>query len=170
MGEARSRWYVVHTQPHAEDRAVDNLERQGFVTFCPRLAKTVRHARKLTRTRAALFPNYLFVNLDLARDRWRSVNGSRGVVRLLAQGDAPVPVPDGIVEQLQARIDAEGCIDWLPDYVCGQAVRICDGPFADLVGHIEHLDGAGRVRVLLDLMGRAVSVRARSDMLSPADD
>jgi transcription elongation factor/antiterminator RfaH len=168
MGEAASRWYVVHTQPHAEDRAIENLERQGFTIFCPRYSRTIRHARKAAQYRAALFPSYLFIRLDPARDRWRSVNGSRGVVRLLSQGDVPVPVPDDVVEQLLARMDEHSCIDWSPSYVCGQAVRICDGPFADLIGRIEYLDGAGRVRVLLDLMGRTVSVRTRPDMLSPA--
>lgn len=44
--DAALRWYVVHIQPHGEDRAVENLHRQAFTTFCPRIAKSVRHARK----------------------------------------------------------------------------------------------------------------------------
>jgi transcription elongation factor/antiterminator RfaH len=163
------RWYAVQTQPHAEPRAVAHLERQALTAFCPLAVRTVRHARRVTRSRAPLFPGYLFVLLDLARDRWRSVNGTRGVIRLLAQGDTPVPVPEGVVESLRARVDGEGVIDWTPSLACGQSVRICDGPFADLIGRIEHLDGAGRVRVLIELMGRAVSVEARPGMLAPAD-
>jgi transcription elongation factor/antiterminator RfaH len=163
------RWYVVHTQPHAELRVVANLLRQEFRPFCPLLAKTVRHARKVTQTQAPLFPNYLFVSLDVSRDRWRSVNGTFGVVRLLTYGDVPIPVPKGIVESIEARLSAEGVNDWSSSFACGQVVRICDGPFADLVGRIEHLDGARRVRILLDLMGRAVTVITRTDMLAPSD-
>ena len=40
----------------------------------------------------------------------------------------------------------------------GQSVRILSGPFANVVGRLERLDAAGRVRVLLDMMG---SVAAR---------
>lgn len=32
-GSAGKRWYVVHTQPHAENRAIVNLERQGYRIF-----------------------------------------------------------------------------------------------------------------------------------------
>jgi transcription elongation factor/antiterminator RfaH len=163
------RWYVVHTQPHAEMRVIENLLRQQFCPFCPLVAKTVRHARKVTQTQTPLFPNYLFVSLDVSRDRWRSVNGTFGVVRLLTYGDVPIPVPKGVVEAIEARLNAEGSVDWSVSFAYGQAVRICDGPFADLVGHVEHLDGAGRVRILLDLMGRAVTVITRTDVLAPSD-
>ena len=66
-GSIGERWYVVHTQPHAEKRAICHLERQGFFIFCPRMHKTVRHARKTTRVLAPMFPNYLFVRLDVSR-------------------------------------------------------------------------------------------------------
>lgn len=162
------RWYVVHTQPHGEARAIANLERQGFRTFCPRLRNTVRHARKIMHTLTPLFPNYLFVELDITRDPWGSVNGTYGVIRLVAHGDAPQPVPRGIVERLQARTSEDGAMDWTPSFMVGQSVRIADGPFADFVGTLEQMNSAGRVRVLLDMLGRSVSVALRSEALIPA--
>jgi transcription elongation factor/antiterminator RfaH len=165
--DAALRWYVVHIQPHGEDRAVENLNRQAFTTFCPRITKTVRHARKTTKIRAPLFPGYLFIQLDPKRDRWRAINGTRGVVRLLAQGETPIPVPKGIVEALRARMSDDGVVDWASSLKVGQAVRILDGPFANFVGSLEMLDGAGRVRVLLDLMGRSVVVALPGDTVSP---
>ncbi len=62
-------WYEVQTLPCREARAQLQLEGQGFSTFLPRYAKTVRHARKLSTVSAPLFPRYLFVALDLGRDR-----------------------------------------------------------------------------------------------------
>lgn len=167
-GAAGERWYVVHTQPHAEGRAISNLERQGYRVFCPRTRKTVRHARKLTHVLAPLFPNYLFLQMDVTRQHWRSVNGTFGVSRLIMQNDMPQPVRFGVVEAIKARICEDGAINWASSLKIGQPVKICDGPFANFVGTLEHLDAAGRVRVLLDLMGRAVSVSARSEMLIPA--
>lgn len=167
--DANLRWYVIHTQPHAEERAVDNLERQAYTIFCPRIAKTIRHARKVTKAHVPLFPNYLFVRLDPQRDQWRPINGTRGVVKILTQGDVPIAVPKGVVEEVQSRINAAGVVDWTASLALGQKVRISSGPFADLIGQIEYLDGAGRVRVLLSLMGRTVSVQTRTEMLSPTD-
>ena len=88
--------------------AARQLERQGFRTFLPQMLKTVRHARQLRTVRAAVFPGYVFVALDLARDRWRSVNGTINVSRLIMGEDMPLPVPTGIVEALMAYRDASG--------------------------------------------------------------
>ncbi|MEJ0027273.1 MAG: transcriptional activator RfaH [Rhizomicrobium sp.] len=163
-----SRWYVVQVQPHAENRAGFHLERQGYRLFCPRIHRTIRHARKVTRTLVPLFPGYLFLNLDIAHEQWRAVNGTTGVARLIAHGDTPQPVPIGVVEALRAQLDEDGAVARHTAFEIGQAVRIVDGPFADLVGKLEKLDAPGRVRVLLDLLGRSVSVTLRTEVLVSA--
>jgi transcription elongation factor/antiterminator RfaH len=165
---AGERWYVVHTQPNAEGMAVAHLEGQGYQVFCPRYCKAVRHARKTKRVLAPLFPNYLFLRLDVTRDQWRFVNGTRGVVRLIMQGMTPQPVPRGIVEVLQVQLGAADAMSWATMFKIGQAVRIVDGPFVDFVGTLQRLDAAGRVRVLLDLLGRSVSLALHCDALTPA--
>jgi len=166
MTEA-GRWFVVQTQPHQENRAILNLHQQGYRTFCPRIRKTVRHARRAHVVLAPLFPAYFFVPLDPARDRWRSINGTRGVVRIVANGDGPTPVPQGVVEELQDRLNTDGSVDWSSSLELGQPVRIADGPFADLIGTLEHMAPDGRVRVLLGLLGRPVSVSLRQESLIP---
>jgi transcriptional antiterminator RfaH len=165
---AFGRWYVAHTQPRAEDQAIYHLEMQGYRVVCPRYRRTVRHARKAKTVLAPLFPNYLFVHFDISRDQWRSVNGTRGVVRLLTHGGTPQPLPNGIVEGLLARMRDDGTIDWSPTLKIGGAVRIAGGPFAEFLGTLEYFDAAGRVRVLLDLLGRSVSVALRCEALLPA--
>src|SRR5258708_32245573 len=97
-----ARWYAVHTQPNREWRAKNQLENQAYEVFLPRRLKTVRHARKLTNVVAPFFPRYLFIRLDLTQHRWRSVNGTFGVARLVMQGDMPHPVPRGVVETMIA--------------------------------------------------------------------
>jgi transcription elongation factor/antiterminator RfaH len=161
-------WYVVHTQPRAEGQAMYHLETQGYRVFYPRYRRTVRHARQTKSVLAPLFPNYLFVLLNLSRDHWRSVNGTRGVVHLLMQGEAPQPVPNSVVDGLQSQMRSDGTVDWTPTFRIGGAVRISDGPFAEFLGTLEHFDAAGRVRVLLDFLGRSVPVALRCEAIMPA--
>ena len=161
-------WFLAHTQPKSERRAELHLGAQGFRTYLPVIEKTVRHARKLKTVRAPLFPRYLFVILNLERDRWLCVRSTIGVSRLVTTQDGrPVPVPMGIVESLIERSD-ENLTRLDAGLTKGQCVRILSGPFADFVGTLARLDGAGRVQVLLELMGTAVPVSLHRSALAPA--
>ena len=162
------RWYVVQTNVRSEALAEEQLRAQGFRTFAPRIQKTVRHARKLRSVRAPAFPGYLFVQLDLGRERWRSVNGTRGVTRLIMAGALPAPAPRGVVETIISYVDEAGIAHFERDLQPGQAVRIKDGPLADAVGRLVRTDGAGRVQVLLEIMGGEVQTSLDRQALEAA--
>jgi transcription antitermination factor NusG len=162
------RWYVVRTLPYCEAKARMQLEAQGFRTFLPRHTKTVRHARRLMTVSAPFFPRYLFVALDLGRDRWRSVNGTFGVAGLLMAVDRPMAVPVGVVEGLAAQCGADGNLRLGESIAIGQRVRILDGPFTELIGQLARVDGGGRVQVLLRLLGGEVRVAIDRRALMPA--
>jgi len=155
------RWYVVQTRPRDEATAVLHLSRQGFENYLPRFLKRRRHARKVDIVPTPLFPGYLFVALDLSASRWRSIQGTVGVSRLVCRGDSPAPVPEGIVEGIREREDAGGWVVMRPATALreGQSVEISNGPFAELRGIFEGLDSRERVVVLLNLLGREVRTR-----------
>jgi transcription elongation factor/antiterminator RfaH len=165
--EGKERWFLAHTRPRSELRAEFHLDAQGFRTYLPQVRRTIRHARQLRTILAPLFPRYLFLILDLERDRWLSVRSTVGVSSLVTCEGRPIPVPIGVVESLIARSDGNVTVI---DHVIveGQSVRILSGPFADFVGTLERLDDAGRVRVLLEMMGTAVPVALHRSALSPA--
>jgi transcriptional antiterminator RfaH len=156
----RTQWYVVHTHPNAEAKALTNLLRQGFDAYLPRYKKRRRHARRITDVAAALFPRYLFVAMDVAATQWRSIHSTFGVTHLVCSGDHPVPIPAGIVEEIQSREDVTGLVDISP--VCklrpGQKVEILDGALANHYGLFEAITDDRRVAIFLNLLGRPVRV------------
>ena len=166
--EGNERWFLVHTLPHNERRAQLHLGAQGFRTHFPTIQKTIRHARQLRTVRAPLFPRYVFLILDLGRDRWLSVSGTVGVSSLYSCEDRPVPVPEGIVETLIENSDEANLALFASGLATGQSVRILSGPFTNFVGTLERLYAAGRVRVLLEMMGTAVPVALRRSAICPA--
>jgi transcription elongation factor/antiterminator RfaH len=165
---APERWYVARTLPQRELQAAQQLANQGFRAFVPRYWKNRRHARKVETISAPLFPRYIFTVLDITRDRWRSVNGTLGVDRLLMCAGEPQPVPHGVVESLIEATDAEGNIHYEFRLKEGQAVKVTAGPFVDLVGELERLDNNGRVRVLLEIMGAKARVALPQSLVVPA--
>ncbi len=160
MMAGQSRWYVAQTQPNAENKAVAHLGRQGFGTYLPRYLKRRRHARRVEIVSAPLFPRYLFVEIDTAIQRWRSIYSTLGISQLVGHGDVPTPVSDHVVSVLKSREDAEGFIklDNRLALRVGDKIQVLDGVFADCLGLYEGMRDCDRVAILLDLLGRKVRV------------
>lgn len=165
---AGASWYVVFTHPNGEEAAARHLGRQGFLTYLPRRWSVRRHARRQERVKRPLFPRYLFVSLDVTRQRWRSVHSTIGVTRLVCRGDMPAPVPEGVVERLMEAQDDNGCIRLFASLKPGDRVRILGGVFADLIGLYEEMTDANRVTLLLNLLGRQVRAVVAPDILEAA--
>jgi transcription elongation factor/antiterminator RfaH len=158
LGIAQPRWYVVYCRLHSEKRAALNLARQGFRAFLPLCTKTIRHARQFRTVEAPFFDRYLFVELQLDRDRWRSVNGTFGVSHLVMEGEKPKPVRPGIVEEMQSAADGRGAIAAAAKLSPGQPVRFASGPFAGMIAELVTMNDDQRVAVLLDMLGTQTSV------------
>ena len=153
------RWYVVQTHAHAENKAAVHLQRQGFEIYLPRYRKRRRHARRVETVTAPLFPRYLFVGVDMATQRWRSIQSTFGVLRLVCNGDEPAAVTDLVVNALRGREDQEGFVELARRRLApGTRVQITDGAFASCLGLLEGMRDDERVTVLLDLLGRKVRV------------
>lgn len=164
------RWFVAHTQPHAEAKAASHLKRQGFEIYVPRYLKRRRHARKIETVAAPLFPRYLFVAFDMSVQRWRSICSTVGVSRLVCNGDDPTAVPEGIVEALKNREDADGFVKLA--YRCafspGDKIRVLDGAFSSCLGLFEGMAERERIAILLDLLGRKVRVVLDAELVVAA--
>jgi transcription antitermination factor NusG len=80
-------------------------------------------------------------------------------------------VPDRLIRELKARADPE-CgmhrMDRRPSIESGAKVSITMGSFEGLEGIFEHEAGAGRVVVLLSLLGQHVPVRLAACIVLPS--
>lgn len=170
MTPGQPRWYVVQTQANAENKAVAHLARQGFATYLPRYLKRRRHARRIDVVGVPLFPRYLFVQINMAVQRWRSIYSTVGVSRLVSNGEFPAPVPEQVVSLLKSREDAKGFIqlDYKPPFRAGDRVRILEGVFYDFLGLYEGMSDRDRVAILLDLLGRKVRVLLDAETIAAA--
>ena len=154
------RWCVVHARPHQERRAETNLVRQGFRVWLPEMERSRRHARRIETVRGALFPGYLFVELDIERAAWRAINGTFGVRRILTEGAHPQALPREFVAALRGAVGDDGLSTAAPaDLRPGDAVTIAAGPFAECAAVVLRLAPGERVEVLLDVLGGRVPAR-----------
>lgn len=161
------KWFVVNTQPHKETTAERHLREQGYRVFLPSFMRPRRHARRVDVVRKALFPGYLFVQLDVGRSAFSPINSTVGVRRLVTRGATPAAAPDALVSALIERADEEGVLRD-PVLQPGQRVRFVRGPFADIIGAIYALADNDRVVVLLNMLGRDLKKTVYAHELAPA--
>ena len=154
------KWYVVQTRPRQEQRAQVNLTRQGYRAWLPVMERSRRLAKRIETGHAPLFPQYLFVELDIGCEPWRAINGTFGVKRLLADGPHPQALPEEFVDALRKATGADGVsTPSPPDLQPGDAVTITTGPFVECAGVVLRLAPRERVEVLLDVLGGRVPAR-----------
>jgi len=162
------RWYVVHTHPREELKALGHLRRQNYEAYLPRYAKKIRHARRVERVMRPFFPRYLFVSLNLAMQDWCPIRFTLGVCDVVCFGGRPTPLPTGVIEELQCYEDAEGCVGFKRQNTIktGDEVVMLSGPFARLFGLCEFVADNERVSILLDLLGRKVRVMVEAEAVA----
>ena len=155
-------WFAVQLRPNGLNMAERNLERQGIEILAPVFRERKRRAGSSpVIRRKPLFPGYIFVHLPDMPRYFRSVNGTRGVSRLII-GDplAPQSLPTKFMTGLIARCATDGTL--MPvgnDFSVGDRVRVAAGPFADQISHIEELSDHERVTLLISLMGQSVKLQ-----------
>ena len=157
----RVAWYLAQLKPNALRIAEQNLRRQGFEVFMPRLQETVRRAQFETRL-APLFPGYVFVGTPANNANTSTIRSTRGITQLVKSGDRVAPLPTQIIEELQRRCDADGIYTPESHLRSGDAVEITGGAFAQYFGTVHELTAEERVWVLLDVMGRGTLTQLKT--------
>ncbi len=150
---ASTDWHVIHTKPRQEQRALLNLQQQGYTCYLP-LVNTEKLRRGCpTVVQEPLFSRYLFIQLDTTRSgqSWAPIRSTLGVSRLVTFGTEPAKASAELIDTLRtARAQAQPTRLFNP----GDRVQIKTGPFMGLEG-IYHLeDGERRAMVLMELLSK----------------
>jgi transcriptional antiterminator RfaH len=165
--QSAAAWMAVSTHPHREHFALENLERQGFIVYCPVVRRRRSHARRMDVVKRPLFPGYLFVNIKTKPASWRLILSTYGVRNLVRCGDQPCLLDASFIEALQAREVDGAIVRPAVPYQVGQQVQITAGGFDGVVGTILALDEKDRITVLLDLMNRPIKTRLEGTQILP---
>ena len=162
-------WYLVHSKPRRERAALANLERQGYRAYLPLMRSRRRIAGRYQSRVEAMFPRYLFLDLDDTVDDWGPIRSTVGVSQLVRFGPRAARVPDALVQALKAREDEDG-VQVLPrrGLKAGERVRIVEGPMAGYEAVYQARSGQARVIVLLEIAARTAAVSVREDDVEPS--
>ena len=138
------RWFVIHIKPKREFQVERLFLEGGFQIYNPKYAsgKTVK----------PFFPGYAFLNFDHPR-QYNTVKYTRGVKKVVGDGDGPIPIDEEVIRGLQSR-EIGGYIEF-PKYgrvpEIGDEIEVAEGPLKGLKGIFQkEVDDEQRVMILLN--------------------
>ncbi len=163
----KAHWYVVHTYSGHEHKVAQTLS-QRVVTMkledkvvellVPTQDKIKIQKGKKETIKEKLFPGYMLVKMVLDDDSWLAVRTTQGITGFVGTGNKPTPLPESEVLTIM-KFMAQAAPKYKAGFTVGEAVKIIEGPFADFLGAVDHIDeGKGKVTVLVSIFGRETPV------------
>lgn len=162
-------WYVIHTKPRQERRALGNLEQQGYECYLPMITAEKLQQGGVVLVEEPLFPRYLFIKLDQGESgrSWGPIRSTRGVNRLVTFGNEPARINPAHIETLR-NMRHNTPAGPLRLYSAGERVEITAGPFAGIEAVYQISDGESRALVLIELLDKPVILKIAPAQLRKA--
>lgn len=165
-------WYAVQVKRYEERRTEQYLGLKRIPTLVPLIEVVRRYSERKVRHLEPLFPGYLFARMyppELLPGTWGTLRWAPGVRTILGMDDAPVSVPDEVIETIKARMGGLGYVKPEVRYMPGSPVRIRHGPLVGFEAVFEsQMSRVERVRVLLQLLGQTRAVELDLVDLEPS--
>lgn len=154
-GVDQGAWYVAYTQPKSEKIAVENLDRQGFETYCPQYKVFKKTPAGAVGSLEVMFPRYVFFRPGDVRLSISAARSTRGVSFVLRFGTNPALLKNNQFLALKKFEEAQNQTDLasLSPFQPNRKVRLLDKSLTGLEGLVQSVSGK-RVVVLLQLLGR----------------
>ncbi len=165
--DKKAKWYIVHTTSGHEMKVAEALrqrvETMGltdkvFELLVPTQDRVVIRSGKKLTVKEKIFPGYLLLKMILDDSSWLTVRTTPGITGFVGSGKTPSPLSETEVSNIQKFISTPAK-RFKTRFTTGEAVKITDGPFADLLGTIDEIDEEkGKVKVLVSIFGRETPV------------
>ncbi len=163
------KWFVIHTQTGAEEKAKAGLESRMNSTnlkdFIEEIivpteqVSEIRGGKKRITARK-FFPGYILVKMEMNKESWYLVKSTPGITGFIGPGRRPTPISEDEVNAIVRRTeDTETKPSPKVVFEVGEAIRIAEGPFSNFNGTVtEVYPDRGKLKVSVSIFGRSTLV------------
>lgn len=176
---AAHQWYAVHTYSAFENKVKSTIERklqmEGMADRVTRIiiplepVIEIKNGKKHTVMRN-LMPGYLLVEMEGGEETFNLIREIKGVSGFVGGGDKPAPLSqaevDNILNMIESKADKPKAEI---TYHKGDQVKVTEGPFANFVGSVDHVDAEkNKLSVMVSIFGRPTPVELDVLQVEPA--
>lgn len=166
MENLEKQWFVIHTYSGYENKVKTNLESRVqtmgmedkiFRILVPTEDELEIKNGKKKVVQRKVFPGYVLVEMAMTDDSWyvvRNTPGVTGFVGSTGGGSKPIPLLPNEVRSILRTMGVDE-VKTRVEFGVNEAVRIVDGPFADMIGTVEEIHAdQQKLKVLVSMFGR----------------
>ena len=146
-------WFLIYTKSRQEEKAVVNLQRQGYAAYHPKILIQKIQSGKQKVVEEALFPSYVFIQMTQLGNNWLPIRSTYGVRKIVRFGMFPAEVSAELIEGIRLKVDERQVVLRDKNFTAGQKVLILQGPMQGLQAMFQCYAGKDRVAVLLSILG-----------------
>jgi transcriptional antiterminator NusG len=160
-------WYAIHTYAGYENAVSKNLQQRIdslgmedkiFNVVVPMEKKIKIKGGKRVEILEKIYPGYVMVDMIVTDDSWYVVRNTPRVTGFVGSGVFPVPLSKKEIDDLFSRMNKDTAKHSV-DMETGDIVIVVDGPFKDLEGRVDEVDGErGKIKVNVSMFGRETPV------------
>ena len=152
-------WFVIHTKPNEEKKALANLINQEFTCYMPMYSKEIINQNKIKIIPSPLFSRYLFieVNNESIQKNIGLIRSTLGVHQLLKIGENPIKISSEIIMELkkEERNRSKKIKNYFKQ---GEQVEIQSGPYKGIKAIFECEDADERAILFFELMQKSTKI------------
>ena len=160
-------WFALKVRARGEALVGKCLENKGYPVFLPSYFESRKYSDRVVKVSAALFPGYLFCQLDPSRRL--PVLTTPGVECIVGFGGVPEPVPESELEAVRRVLQSGAqAVPW-PYLATGQKVRIEFGALNGVEGLVVRIRGEERLVLSVNLLQRSICVDIDRSWIRPLE-
>ncbi len=167
---AEMKWFAIHTYSGYENRVKTAIEDQVLKEprYRDKVGRVEIPLKKYIETKSGkkrevmrnIMPGYVLIEMERDNEIFDLVQKIPGVSSFLGDAGNPSALTQGevdaVLETVQDKGDKPKAII---TYRVTDQVKVTDGPFANFMGVVEHVDQEkGKLKVLVSIFGRPTSV------------
>ncbi len=166
MLQEQFHWQVVYTNPRAEKRVFEALQKKGITAFLPLIKKLQQWSDRKKWIEIPLFNSYVFVYVS--SKEYDEVLKIPGIVKYITHNGKAARVREVVIENIRKLLASEDELEISNEhFVAGDKVRIKAGPLLGMTGELLNINSSNRFIIRFEELGKSIIINIAPVYLEP---
>jgi transcriptional antiterminator RfaH len=148
-------WTCLRAKPRSEKRFAEWLAGRRTPHFLPTIERITKSHRRVRRTRAPLFPGYLFVEGEQSKGDLKGAPWLVGVVPATSEQKRSL---HGELWHIHRALESGSPLELVHELLPGETVEVVAGAMKGAIGRFQRWGKQGRLVIWVEMLGAGASV------------